>query len=98
MVTGAVEQGGPHANGRRDAAGDQRRAGVGGRNTGKVLVPPSVSYGYSGHMMDFPGTINIHYEHFIEQVLDMRRSLPYRQRRFERDKTVRPARSDGPSN
>ncbi len=35
----------------------------------KVLVLPIVAYGYTGHVMDFPGTINTHYETFIKQVL-----------------------------
>lgn len=43
----------------------------------KMLVLPIVSYGYTGHVMDFPGTINTHYEHFIAQVLDITKSLAY---------------------
>ena len=38
---------------------------------------PSSAYGYTGHVMDFPGTINTHYEHFIDQVLDITKSLAY---------------------
>src|SRR5262245_39587415 len=41
----------------------------------QMLVLPTVSYGYTGHVMDFPGTINNHFEHFIDQVLDITRSL-----------------------
>jgi len=36
-----------------------------------------VAYGYTGHVMDFPGTINNHFEHFIHHVLDITRSLAY---------------------
>lgn len=43
----------------------------------KLLVLPTVCYGYTGHVMDFPGTINQHYEHFIAQVLDITTSLAY---------------------
>ncbi len=43
----------------------------------KVLVLPTVSYGYTGHVMDFPGTINNHFAHFIDQVLDITKSLAY---------------------
>jgi creatinine amidohydrolase len=43
----------------------------------KLLVLPILAYGYTGHVMDFPGTINTHYEHFIDQVLDVTKSLAY---------------------
>ena len=41
------------------------------------LVMPPVTYGYVHHVMDFPGSINIHYEHFIQYVLDICKSLAY---------------------
>jgi creatinine amidohydrolase len=75
---GAVEQHGPHlpldvdlvcpggiANGAGQALAD------------KILVLPTLSYGYTGHVMDFPGTINTNYDTFIKQVLDVTRSLAY---------------------
>ena len=40
----------------------------------KVLVLPTIAYGYTGHVMDFPGTINTNYETFIRQ-RDRRHSL-----------------------
>jgi creatinine amidohydrolase len=43
----------------------------------KVLILPPVWYGYTAHVMDFPGTINTHYTTFIEQVLDIAKSLAY---------------------
>ena len=51
--------------------------GAGREIPDKMLVLPIVAYGYTGHVMDFPGTINTHYEHFIHQVLDITRSLAY---------------------
>jgi creatinine amidohydrolase len=42
-----------------------------------MLVLPIIAYGYTGHVMDFPGTINTDYEHFIHQVLDVTKSLAY---------------------
>jgi len=42
----------------------------------KLVLPP-VCYGYTGHVMDFPGTINSHFEHFIDHVLDITKSLAY---------------------
>ena len=43
----------------------------------KILVLPTIVHGYTGHVMDFPGTINVHWEHFIEMVLDVAKSLAY---------------------
>lgn len=43
----------------------------------KLLVLPIVAYGYTGHVIDFPGTINSHYTHFMEHVLDITKSLAY---------------------
>ena len=42
-----------------------------------VLVLPTQCYGYTGHVMDFPGTINIHYEHLIHFMIDIGKSLAY---------------------
>jgi creatinine amidohydrolase len=43
----------------------------------KMLVVPTIAYGYVGHVMDFPGTLNVHYQHFIELVIDVAKSLAY---------------------
>ena len=43
----------------------------------KLLVLPTVCYGYTGHVMDFPGTINNDFEHFMHHVLDITKSLAY---------------------
>jgi creatinine amidohydrolase len=51
--------------------------GAGEQIPEKMLVLPIVAYGYTGHVMDFPGTINSHYEHFIHHVLDITESLAY---------------------
>ena len=42
-----------------------------------MLVLPTVGYGYTGHVMDFPGTINNDFEHFMHHVLDITKSLAY---------------------
>jgi creatinine amidohydrolase len=52
-------------------------AGAGQALPGKILVMPVVAYGYTGHVMDFPGTINNDFEHFMQHVLDITRSLAY---------------------
>lgn len=75
---GAVEQHGDHLPLDVDLVcpGGIAR-GVGESNPDKVLVLPTIQYGYTGHVMDFPGTINTHYETFIRQVLDVTKSLAY---------------------
>jgi len=43
--------------------------------TEKSLLLPAVIHGYSPHHMDFPGTISIRWNTFIEYLLDINRSL-----------------------
>ncbi len=75
---GAVEQHGEHLPLDVDLVcpGGIAR-GVGETITDKVLVLPIIAYGYTGHVMDFPGTVNTHYETFIRQVFDVTKSLAY---------------------
>ena len=75
---GAVEQHGDHLPLDVDLVcpGGIAR-GVGESKPDKVLILPTIQYGYTGHVMDFPGTINTHYETFIKQVLDVTKSLAY---------------------
>jgi creatinine amidohydrolase len=75
---GAVEQHGAHLALDVDIVCPQGIAfGAGKYVPDKMLVLPPVWYGYTGHVMDFPGTINTHYETFIHQVLDITKSLAY---------------------
>ena len=75
---GAVEQHGPHLPLDVDIVCPTGIAsGAGAQVPDKMLVLPTVCYGYTGHVMDFPGTINNHYEHFIDHVLDITKSLAY---------------------
>ena len=75
---GAVEQHGPHLPLDVDLVCPLGVAYGAGRVAPEdLLVLPVVSYGYTGHVMDFPGTINCHYEHFIKMVLDVTKSLSY---------------------
>ncbi len=75
---GAVEQHGPHLPLDVDLVCPTGIArGAGELIPDKLLVLPVVAYGYTGHVMDFPGTINGHYEHFINYVLDITKSLAY---------------------
>jgi len=75
---GAVEQHGPHLPLDVDMTCPTEIArGAGRQVPDKMLVLPTVAYGYTGHVMDFPGTINAHFEHFIHYVLDITKSLAY---------------------
>jgi creatinine amidohydrolase len=75
---GAVEQHGPHLPLDVELVCPLGIAHGAGREVAdRLLVLPVIPYGYTGHVMDFPGTINTDYEHFIHQVLDVTRSLAY---------------------
>src|SRR4051812_44424275 len=75
---GAVEQHGPHLPLDVDLVCPVGIATGAGREVPeKMLVLPVVAYGYTGHVMDFPGTINTDFEHFMHQVLDVTKSLAY---------------------
>src|SRR5436309_1231992 len=75
---GSVEQHGPHLPLDVDIVCPQGIAyGAGQSSSENVLILPPVWYGYTAHVMDFPGTINTHYTTFIEQVLDIAKSLAY---------------------
>lgn len=43
----------------------------------EMLVMPTIPYGYNEHAQDFPGTIHVTYEHFIEYCLDVVKSAVY---------------------
>jgi len=78
LPCGSVEQHGPHLPLDVDIVCPQGIAyGAGRAAADKILVLPPYWYGYCGHVMDFPGTINGHYENFIRSVLDVTRSLAY---------------------
>ena len=78
LPCGAVEQHGPHLPLDVDIVCPTAIArGAGEQIPDKMLVLPAVCYGYTGHVMDFPGTINSDFEHFIHHVLDITKSLAY---------------------
>lgn len=75
---GAVEQHGPHLPLDVDLVCPTEIAhGAGRQYPGEMLILPVVAYGYTGHVMDFPGTINNHFEHFMHHMLDITKSLAY---------------------
>lgn len=78
VPVGSVEQHGPHLPLDVDMVCPTGIAhGVGRALPEKVLVLPIITYGYTGHVMDFPGTINTNYDTFQEMCLDVSRSLAY---------------------
>ena len=78
IPTGSVEQHGPHLPLKVDHLCSTAVATEAARLCPELsLVLPPVTYGYVHHVMDFPGTINIHFEHFIQFVLDITKSLAY---------------------
>ena len=75
---GAVEQHGAHLPLDVDLVCPSGIArGAGERIPASMLVLPTVCYGYTGHVMDFPGTINNDVDHFMQHVLDITKSLAY---------------------
>jgi creatinine amidohydrolase len=78
IPTGAVEQHGPHLPLKVDHVCANAVATEAARLRPEMtLVLPPVSYGYVHHVMDFPGSVNIHFEHFLQFVLDICKSLAY---------------------
>jgi creatinine amidohydrolase len=78
LPCGAVEQHGHHLPLDVDLVCPGGIAkGAGQALPDKILVLPTICYGYTGHVMDFPGTINSNYTTFMEHVLDVTRSLAY---------------------
>ena len=78
LPCGAVEQHGPHLPLDVDMVCSCEVAlGAARLVPDQALVLPVYSYGYTGHVVDFPGTINGHYQHFISSVLDVAKSLAY---------------------
>ena len=75
---GSVEQHGPHLPLDVDIVCPRGIADGAGRVIpDKMLVLPPYWFGYTAHVMDFPGTINVHHTTMIEAVLDIARSLAY---------------------
>ncbi len=78
IPTGSVEQHGHHLPLKVDhLCASSVATEAARRNPEKALVLPAVTYGYVHHVMDFPGSLNIHFEHFIQYVLDTCKSLAY---------------------
>ncbi|MSQ08215.1 MAG: creatininase family protein [Dehalococcoidia bacterium] len=78
LPVGTMEQHGPHLPVKMDAwTANSVAVEAARRSPGRLLVMPPVSYGYTTHVMDFPGSITIHHETFIRYVVDIVKSLAY---------------------
>jgi creatinine amidohydrolase len=78
LPVGTMEQHGRHLPLKMDClAADSVADEAAQRSNGLLLAMPVVSYGYTTHVMDFPGTITIHHETLIRFVVDIGLSLAY---------------------
>lgn len=50
---------------------------AGRRDPARILVAPTIPYGFNIHALDFPGTIHVAYDHFVEFCLDVVKSFAY---------------------
>jgi creatinine amidohydrolase len=78
LPVGATEQHGPHLPLDTDFKLASAVAGEAGRRSPEdMVVMPAVPYGYTHHVQDFPGTINIEPSTFTKYLLDITRSVAY---------------------
>jgi creatinine amidohydrolase len=50
---------------------------AGRRAPDKILVAPGIPYGFNVHGMDFPGTIHVAHDHFVDYCVDVCQSFAY---------------------
>ena len=78
LPVGTMEQHGTHLPGKMDrwtaTAGAKTAAE---QHQDRLLLMPAVAYGYTTHVMDFPGSVTIHHETFIRYIVDILKSLAY---------------------
>src|ERR671912_882298 len=78
LPVGTIEQHGPHLPLVTDVltATEMSRRAV-ERLAGEAVLMPSVYYAFNEHHLDFPGTISVRGETFIQYVTDIGRSLAH---------------------
>jgi creatinine amidohydrolase len=78
LPVGTMEQHGPHLPVKMDRWTATEVANeAAARHPDRLLVMPPVAYGYTTHVMDFPGSVTIHHETFIRYIVDILKSLAY---------------------
>ena len=78
IPVGAIEQHGPHLPVDVDNVITVHICNaVAERSNGTVVAMPPIHYGYNDHNMDFPGTISIKMQHFMDYCVDVGASLAY---------------------
>jgi creatinine amidohydrolase len=78
LPTGSTEQHGPHLPLDTDMfLAEQVCKELARRAPDKVLILPSIPYGLNLHHIDFPGTIHIQPQHFIDFCTDVTKSVAY---------------------
>lgn len=91
----AIEQHGPHLPVDTDnvfAAEICERAAA--KDADSIVALPTIHYGFNDHNMDFPGTISVKMQHFIDYCFDVAASLAYQG--FKRIILVNAHGSNGP--
>ncbi|MEM2904615.1 MAG: creatininase family protein [Candidatus Bathyarchaeia archaeon] len=78
LPVGSTEQHGPHLPVKTDwlCVSEVARMAV-DKVRGHALVMPTIYYGFQEHTLDFPGTISVRDEHFVNYVYDICRSVAH---------------------
>ena len=96
LAVGSIEQHGPHLPLDVDLVEPSSVCLEAGRRApDRILVAPSIPYGFNVHAMDFPGTLHVGYEHLIGYTLSVCKSFAYHG--FKRIVLVNGHGSNGPS-
>ena len=78
LPVGTVEQHGPHLPIKMDMwTAPEIAAEAARRRPDRLLVMPVVPYGFTTHVMDFPGSVTVHPETFTRYVVDVLKSVCY---------------------
>ncbi|MBI4220074.1 MAG: creatininase family protein [Chloroflexi bacterium] len=78
LPVGTMEQHGPHLPIKMDRwTATEVVNEAARRHPERLLAMPPVAYGYTTHVMDFPGSITINHETFIRYMVDILKSLAY---------------------
>ena len=78
LPVGTVEQHGPHLPIKMDLwTADSVANEAARRRPDRLVAMPVIPYGFTTHVMDFPGSVTVHHETFIRYVVDVLKSVVY---------------------